>query len=113
VDDGDAFAQGAAAGRALIGRPEMHAPLPCASSEQFGRRLQVVGLVRGDEQVVLRGDAVSPAQLADEGAALAAAVTPVTALAGRSLPSLRLYCSRERTGLSAFSPSPATCRRRG
>ncbi|HEU4407764.1 MAG TPA: FAD-dependent oxidoreductase [Polyangiaceae bacterium] len=54
---GNAFAQGAAAGRAMIGRPEVHAPLPGASSEQFGRRLQVVGWVRGDERVVVRGDA--------------------------------------------------------
>jgi 3-phenylpropionate/trans-cinnamate dioxygenase ferredoxin reductase subunit len=51
---GNADAQGRAAGRALAGLDVAYAPVPGASSTQFGRRLQVSGLVLGDEHVVLR-----------------------------------------------------------
>lgn len=52
---GNTHAQGLAAGEALAGREIRLDPIPGASSDLFGRRLQVTGLVRGDEEVVLRG----------------------------------------------------------
>lgn len=53
--NGHAHAQGASAGRAMAGRPEPYSPLPSVSSTRFGRRLQALGRVQGDEELLLRG----------------------------------------------------------
>ncbi len=53
----NAAGQGAAAGRALAGSPTPWLPGPGAGSTQYGRRVQVIGEVRGDEAIVVRGDA--------------------------------------------------------
>jgi 3-phenylpropionate/trans-cinnamate dioxygenase ferredoxin reductase subunit len=58
--NGHAHAQGACAGRAMAGRPEPYSPLPSVSSTQFGRRLQVLGHLRGDEEFIPRGRREEP-----------------------------------------------------
>jgi 3-phenylpropionate/trans-cinnamate dioxygenase ferredoxin reductase subunit len=52
---GNAQAQGAAAGRTMAGKPERYASLPGMGSTQYGRRIQFVGYLRGDEEVLIRG----------------------------------------------------------
>lgn len=53
---GSAQAQGIAVGKNMLGAREPYSILPGASSEQFGRRIQVIGDIQGDEDVILRGD---------------------------------------------------------
>jgi 3-phenylpropionate/trans-cinnamate dioxygenase ferredoxin reductase subunit len=53
----NAAAQGAAAGRAMAGAPTPYVPSPGGSSTQYGHRLQFVGELVGEEDVVLRGSA--------------------------------------------------------
>jgi 3-phenylpropionate/trans-cinnamate dioxygenase ferredoxin reductase subunit len=53
--NGNAHAQGAVAGRAMAGGREAYAPIPSAASSQFGRRLQALGPIQGDEERVVRG----------------------------------------------------------
>ncbi|WP_437934479.1 NAD(P)/FAD-dependent oxidoreductase [Sorangium sp. So ce341] len=53
---GHSAAQGAVAARNMLGRDEVVRAVPSAGSEQFGRRIQVVGRVQGNEQAVLFGD---------------------------------------------------------
>lgn len=52
---GNAQAQGAAAGRTMAGKPERYTPIPGMGSTQYGRRIQLVGHLRGDEEVLTRG----------------------------------------------------------
>jgi 3-phenylpropionate/trans-cinnamate dioxygenase ferredoxin reductase subunit len=51
----NAHAQGLAVGRSMAGLREAYAPLPGASSEQYGLRLQCYGHLQGGEAVVIRG----------------------------------------------------------
>lgn len=52
----NAAAQGAAAGSAMAGAPVPFVPTPGGGSTQYGHRLQIVGEVVGDEDLVVRGD---------------------------------------------------------
>jgi 3-phenylpropionate/trans-cinnamate dioxygenase ferredoxin reductase subunit len=52
---GNALAQGTTAGRAMAGRPEPYAAVPAMGSTQYGRRIQFVGHLRGDEELLTRG----------------------------------------------------------
>ncbi|WP_373045378.1 NAD(P)/FAD-dependent oxidoreductase [Vulgatibacter sp.] len=53
---GNAWAQGYEAGRAMAGlQPAGESALPVASTEQYGHRMQVVGLPDAGDRVVVRG----------------------------------------------------------
>jgi 3-phenylpropionate/trans-cinnamate dioxygenase ferredoxin reductase subunit len=52
---GNAQSQGAAAGRTMAGKPELYTPTPGMGSTQYGRRIQFLGHLQGDEEVLTRG----------------------------------------------------------
>lgn len=52
---GNARAQGAAAGYAMAGRPQVYAPLPAVGSQQHRQKINVLGLPDDRADIILRG----------------------------------------------------------